>query len=282
MSALINISGYKFVTLNDTVALRPKIKGQCVQLGLKGTILLAPEGINVTISGTKDALQNFEEFLKEDPRFSDMTFKESPSDHQPFNRMLVRLKKEIIAFGVEGIEPGVYTSPFVKPTVLKEWLDKGEDVVMLDTRNEYEMKLGTFKDAINPHIDSFREFPAAVRALDPSLKNKKIVTFCTGGVRCEKAAPFMEKEGFKEVYQIEGGILKYFEECGGAHWEGDCFVFDQRVAVNPNLEETTAKQCFACRSPLTLEECKTSAYQPNVSCPYCIGKRAADALPVHL
>ncbi len=270
MGAVINISGYKFVTLNDIENLRPKLKGHCLKLDLKGTILLASEGINIVLAGSRESIHGFETFLKQDARFADMTFKESISHHQPFNRMLVRLKKEIIAFGVEGVDPAHHTSPHVKPQQLKEWLDKGEDVVMLDTRNEYEIKLGTFKNALNPHIDNFREFPEAIRKLDPALKNKKIVTFCTGGIRCEKAAPFMEMEGFKEVYQIEGGILKYLEECGDAHWDGDCFVFDHRVALNPHLKQSSAKMCFACRAPLTLEECKTTAYQPAVSCPHCI------------
>lgn len=270
MLSVLNISGYKFVDLKDIISLRPKIKGECLRLNLKGTILLAPEGINVAVAGTSENIHYFQSFLQQDDRFADLTFKESFSDEQPFNRMLVRLKKEIIAFGVEGIDPARHTSPFIAPKVLKEWLDNGEDVVMLDTRNEYEFKIGTFKNAINPHIDNFREFPEAIKKLDPALKNKKVVPFCTGGVRVEKAAPFLEREGFKEVYQVEGGILKYFEECGGAHWEGDCFVFDHRVALDPSLKETTAKLCFACRAPLTLEDCKSSSYQPNVSCPYCI------------
>jgi predicted sulfurtransferase len=275
MTEVINISGYKFVTLEDLSSLRGILLKKCFALNVKGTILVSPEGINVVMSGARESVDALMDFLKADSRFSDMLFKESISSHQPFNRTLVRIKKEIIAFGVEGVEPAKHTSPHLSPKILKKWLDEGRDVVLLDTRNEYEVKLGTFKNAINPHVDTFREFPEAVRALPDSLKEKTVVTFCTGGVRCEKAAPFLEKEGFKDVYQIDGGILKYFEECGGAHWEGDCFVFDHRVALNPQLEQSTAALCFRCREPLTPEEIQSEAYVVNVSCPYCINKKVS-------
>ncbi|HCI48722.1 MAG: sulfurtransferase [Alphaproteobacteria bacterium RIFCSPLOWO2_01_FULL_45_8] len=271
MTQVINISAYKFVTLNNLEPLRSKLKSTCLKLGLKGTILLSPEGINVTLAGARSSIDAIIAYFENEPLFKNMPFKESLSDHQPFNRMLVRLKKEVIAFGVPEIRPQVYTSPHLKPSVLRDWLESGKEVVLLDTRNEYEIKLGTFKNAINPHIDSFRDFPEAVKKLDPSLKEKPIVTFCTGGVRCEKAAPHLENEGFKEVYQIDGGILKYFEECGDAFWEGDCFVFDHRVALNPSLEQTKARLCFRCRSPLTEEDYASAAYVIDVSCPYCIG-----------
>jgi UPF0176 protein len=183
--------------------------------------------------------------------------------------MLVRIKQEIIAFGVEGIEPAKYTSPRLEPKVLKQWLDEGRPVILYDTRNDYEVKLGTFKGAVVAGVDSFREFPEAVRRLPPEMKKAEIVSFCTGGIRCEKAAPFMEREGFEHVWQLEGGILKYFEECGSAHYDGECFVFDQRVGVDPGLHETASSQCFACQTPLTAEEQADPRYVAHVSCPYC-------------
>jgi predicted sulfurtransferase len=227
----------------------------------------------VTLAGSRLSINSIISYFENHPLLKNMPFKESISSYQPFNRMLVRLKKEVIAFGVKGISPQTYTSPHLKPKVLHEWLEAGKDIVLLDTRNEYEIKLGTFKNAINPHINTFRDFPAAVKKLDHTLKEKPVVTFCTGGVRCEKAAPYLEKEGFKEVYQIDGGILKYFEECGGAFWEGDCFVFDQRVALNPSLKQTQARLCFRCRSPLTEEDYTSPAYVIDVSCPYCINTK---------
>ncbi|MFN7662874.1 MAG: sulfurtransferase [Alphaproteobacteria bacterium] len=270
MTQVINISVYKFVALDDLDTLRRRLKEKCLKLGLKGTILLSPEGINLMLAGSRPSIDSIMSYFEADPLFQNLPIKESISDRQPFNRMLVRLKKEAIAFGINDIQPQTYTSPHLKPAILKEWLESGKEVVLLDTRNEYEIKLGTFKNAINPHIDTFREFPEAVKKLDPSLKDKPVVTFCTGGIRCEKAAPYLEKEGFKEVYQIDGGILKYFEECGGAFWEGDCFVFDHRVAVNPNLCPTDARLCFRCRSPLSEEEYSSPDYVIDVSCPYCI------------
>ncbi len=269
MLQVINIAGYKFVRLTDLASLKVKIKDKCLALGLKGTILLSEEGINVAISGKRDSIDALKHFLFGIQAIGEFELKESISEKMPFNRTLVRIKKEIIAFGVEGIDPSQYTSKHLKPKELQSWIESGKDFVFLDTRNEYEVRLGTFKKAINPHLDTFRNFPEAVKKLDPSLKNKPVVTFCTGGVRCEKAAPYLEKEGFKEVYQIEGGILKYFEECGGTGWEGECFVFDHRVSVNRNLQQTDKKLCFRCRAPLTREDYQSKKYIVDVSCPHC-------------
>jgi UPF0176 protein len=183
--------------------------------------------------------------------------------------MLVRLKKEIIAFGVEGIDPARRTSPKLSPRELKQWLDEGRPVTLLDTRNDYEVKLGTFKNALPIGIAHFREFPQAVEKLPPELKEQPIVMFCTGGIRCEKAGPFMEREGFKSVFQLDGGILKYFEECGGAHYDGECFVFDQRVGLDPSLQETESSQCFRCRTPLSAADQQHEHFVAGQSCPYC-------------
>jgi UPF0176 protein len=269
MPAFTNISGYKFTPLTDLKSLRERLYVLCKELQLKGTILLSTEGINLFIAGPPDAVELLVEELRRIEGLEDLTPKHSPGDHQPFTRMLVRIKREIIAFGVEGINPALRTSPKLKARELKQWLDEGRPVTLLDTRNDYEVKLGTFRGALVAGIDHFRHFPEAVRRLPEEMKQQPVVMFCTGGIRCEKAGPFMEGEGFQQVFQLEGGILKYFEECGNAHYDGDCFVFDQRVGVDPALQEAESKLCFACLSPLTTEEQKDARYVSGVSCPYC-------------
>lgn len=269
MQPFVNIAAYKFVTLGDLPVRRKRLLDQCRRLDLKGTILLSAEGINLFLAGTRAAVDELLADLRAEPGLADLEVKESLSDHQPFTRMLVRLKKEIIAFGVDGIDPRVRTSKRLSPTQLKAWLDEGRAVTLLDTRNDYEVKVGTFDRALPVNVDEFRDFPRAVRQLPESLKDQTIVTFCTGGIRCEKAAPFLEQAGFKDVYQLDGGILKYFEECGGAHYRGECFVFDQRVALNPELKETDAAQCFVCQSPLLGDDTRSPLYVPGKSCPHC-------------
>ena len=201
-------------------------------------ILLSTEGINLFLAGTRGNIDSFLEKLRVCPEFSDLEVKESISDHQPFSRMLVRLKKEIIAMGHDEIRPHQQSSPKLSAKELKKWLDEGRDVTLLDVRNDYEVEVGTFKDAVPIGVDSFRDFPDAAEKLPGELKQKPIVMFCTGGIRCEKAGPLMENQGFQEIYQLDGGILKYFEECGGDHYDGDCFVFDKRVVLDPGLQET--------------------------------------------
>lgn len=226
-----NISCYQFAHLGDLKSLKADLLTACKERELKGTILLANEGINLFIAGSRAAVDDVVAIIRAIPGLESLAPKYSESDHQPFNRMLVRLKKEIIAFGVEGINPAARTSPKLKAAELKQWLDDGKPVTLLDTRNDYEVKLGTFKNAVPAGIDSFRDFPDAVAKLPEDLKEQPVVMFCTGGIRCEKAGPYMEREGFKEIYQLDGGILKYFEEVGADHYEGECFVFDQRVGV---------------------------------------------------
>jgi UPF0176 protein len=269
MAAFTNISAYKFTPLVDLKPLRERLIVLCKSVRLKGTILLSTEGINLFVAGPPDAVEVLVDDLRRLPGLADLAPKHSPGDHQPFTRMLVRIKKEIIAFGVEGIDPARRTSAKLKPRELKQWLDEGRPVTLLDTRNDYEVKLGTFKGAVVAGIGNFREFPGAVRKLPAEMKGQPVVMFCTGGIRCEKAGPFMEREGFENVYQLEGGILKYFEECGSAHYEGDCFVFDQRVGVDPALHEAESKLCFACLTPLTPDEEKDARYVSGTSCPYC-------------
>ena len=269
--SVVNLSTYRFTPFpaEELTALRDRLRARCAELGLRGTILLATEGINLFVAGPRAATDGLLAELRSLPGLGDLTAKESLSDEQPFNRMLVKVKKEIIAFGVEGIDPARAPAPRLDPRTLKQWLDEGRPVTLLDTRNDYEVKLGTFRNALVPRIENFRDFPAVVRALPAELKSRPVVTFCTGGIRCEKAAPLLVHEGFENVYQLEGGILKYFELCGGAHYEGECFVFDRRVGVDPELKETESVLCFACQTPLTIAEQRDPRYVADVSCPHC-------------
>ena len=264
-----NIAVYKFAPLADLETLREKLQGICRDCELKGTILLSPEGINLFVAGTQSSIQILLAELRSITGFEDLNPKESLSENQPFRRMLVRLKKEIIAFGVEGIEPGKKSSAKISAKTLKQWIDEGKPLTLLDTRNDYEIRMGTFEGAIPAGVEHFRDFPNAVEKLSPELKERTIVMFCTGGIRCEKAGPFMERAGFQNVFQLDGGILKYFEECGGAHYKGDCFVFDRRVCVDSQLCETSAAICFSCQMPLTEQEQRHPHYLVGETCPFC-------------
>ena len=267
--AILNAAAYKFADLTELSELRVRLKTACRSLELKGSILLSPEGINLFIAGKHSAVEELVHTIRSIPGLETLEVKLSESQEQPFNRMLVKIKQEIIAFGIAGINPARHTSPRLPAKELKRWLDEGRTVTLLDTRNTYEVKLGTFAGAVTLPIRHFRKFPEAVDSLPEDLKQVPVVSFCTGGIRCEKAAPYLERAGFREVYQLEGGLLKYFEECGGAHWEGECFVFDKRVGVDPSLRETGSQLCFACTEPLTEEEVKDPRYVYEVSCPYC-------------
>ena len=270
-SAITNIAGYRFVDLVDLDRLQSIFRSVCLDLGLKGTVLLASEGLNFYVAGPASSIDGFVQFLGKDERFAGIGLKRSFTDYQPFNRLNVRIKKEIISVGLDNIRPADTTGPSIAPAAFKSMLDSGEFVHVLDTRNEYEMRIGTFENAINLHLPSFRDFPAAVAELPSSMKDEPVVMFCTGGIRCEKASAIMIEAGFTNVKQLRDGVLGYFEQVGGAHWTGDCFVFDQRVAVNSALEETDVVVCFACREPLTMEEQTSPDYVVGVSCPYCIG-----------
>lgn len=269
MEPFLNISAYRFTPMDGLKPLRACLLELCLARGLKGTILLSTEGINLFVSGADDAVYALVAELQRIPGLESLQPKESRSGHQPFTRMLVRIKKEIIAFGVEGIDPARRTSPKLPPRELKAWLDEGRPITLLDTRNDYEIKLGTFDLALPIGVKHFRDFPAAAEALPAALKEKPLVMFCTGGIRCEKAGPYLESRGFKNVFQLDGGILKYFEECGSAHFHGDCFVFDQRVGVDPNLHETPDAQCFVCLTPLVAADQQDARYLLGKSCPYC-------------
>ncbi len=240
MPHILNISAYKFVPLHDAPALRDRLHAQALAQGLKGTILLAEEGINLFLAGPGDAVRAFVAGLRQDARFADLVPKESWSARQPFRKMLVKVKREIIRMNHPAIRPAAGRAPAVAAATVKRWLDQGHDdagrpVVTLDTRNAFEVDHGTFEGAIDWRIHKFSDFPAALQAHRDALAGKTVVSFCTGGIRCEKAAILMQEAGLDHVYQLEGGILKYFEEAGGAHFRGTCFVFDEREALGHDL-----------------------------------------------
>ena len=268
-AAIINISCYKFVALDDLAARRDAIRLAAAEADLRGTVLLSSEGINLFVAGSRRGIDSFVAFLRTDPLLSDLQPKESLNAYQPFSRMLVKIKREIIAFGHDDVRPAVRTSPKLPAAELRRWLDEGRPVHLLDTRNDYEVQIGTFRNAVHLDIDHFREFPEAIQRLPQSMKDEPVVMFCTGGIRCEKAGPWMESAGFRNVYQLDGGILKYFEEVGGAHWDGECFVFDQRVAVDPQLRETGTTQCYICQAVVTQEQQRLPEYSAGQSCPAC-------------
>ena len=269
---IVNIAGYRFVDLDDRDELRQPFRYICEKLKLKGTILLSKNGINFFLAGKQDSIDSYLEFLESDKRFRGISLKISYTDYQPFRRMLVRLKKEIIALGIDEIRPAELTGENIKPIEFKKILDNDEEVIILDTRNEYETRVGLFENAIDLNLSTFKDFPEAILELPEDYKKKQIVMYCTGGIRCEKASVVMMNAGFKNVKQLEGGVLGYFEETDGSHWKGDCFVFDQRVAVDTNLNETEYSMCFACREPLTKEQRISPNYMLDIYCPYCIGK----------
>lgn len=261
---------YKFVTLNDYESLKPKILEQLLNREIRGTLLLALEGINGTISGEETQINAFLEWLQSDDRFSGIDHKLSYHQEQPFNRTKVKLKKEIVTMGVEGIDPNEVVGTYVEAQDWNELISDPE-TILIDTRNDYEVNIGSFENAINPNTETFREFPDYVKQnLDPS-KHKKVAMFCTGGIRCEKASAYMKESGFEEVYHLKGGILKYLEtvEQSDTKWNGECFVFDERVAVNHNLEKGQYDQCHACRHPITKDDQASAEYIPGVSCPRC-------------
>ena len=267
---ICNVSSYLFAPLEGLKELRADLQAFCKERGLKGTILLAPEGINLFVAGTEREIGELLDRLKGVRGLEALRPKISWSREAPFTRMLVRLKKEIIAFGVEGIEPHRYTSARMSAKTLQSWLDEGRDLLLLDTRNDYEAELGSFAQARRLPLKTFRDFPeAAASALSQEPRTRPVVTFCTGGIRCEKAAPLLEKMGFEQVYQLDGGILKYFEEVGEAHYQGECFVFDGRVGLDPGLEETESVKCFACLAALAPEERLDPRYKVGQSCPRC-------------
>jgi UPF0176 protein len=238
--SIVNIAAYKFISLDDLPALRERALERCQALVLKGTILLAPEGINLFLAGDREPVDRFVAWLRDDARFTDLDIKESLSDTVPFCRMRVRLKREIITMRSPTVRPQGGRAPAVDALLLQRWLaqghdDEGRELVLLDTRNDYEVALGSFTDAVHYRLASFADFPAAIAADCERYAGKTVVSYCTGGIRCEKAALHMQDLGMSHVHQLDGGILKYLEHTDGAHWRGDCFVFDGRVAIDKQL-----------------------------------------------
>ena len=273
----LTVAFYHFITLDKKNNIQEHIYNFCEANKIKGTILLADEGINGTISGKEKNIRDFLIFIKKEGLFngvfSKLEHKESWASKNPFYRMKVRLKKEIVALGVDGVSPTKNVGKYVKP---EEWnnLISDPNTIIIDTRNHYEVDIGTFKNATNPNTSTFRELPSFIEEnLDPKTP-KKIAMFCTGGIRCEKATSLMLDKGFKDVYHLEGGILKYLEtiDKDKSLWEGECFVFDQRVAVTHGLNEGKYDQCYACRHPLSPDEMNSSHYIKGISCPYCYNK----------
>ena len=245
MNSFLNVSAYRFVALQDPQALRDTLATRCADLGLVGTILLAGEGINLFLAGSPDAVRGFVQQLGADARFAGMEVKESWSAAPPFRRLRVKVKREIIRMNRPAIQPGAGRAPAVDARTVKRWLDQGYDdqgrpVVTLDTRNAFEVDHGTFEGAVDWRLSRFSDFPAALRAHRNELEGKTVVSFCTGGIRCEKAALLMREAGLESVWQLDGGILRYFEEAAGAHFRGNCFVFDERQALDPALAPVAA------------------------------------------
>jgi UPF0176 protein len=280
MSKYLTAALYKFVSLPDYKDLQQPLLACCEENVVKGTILLATEGINGTISGSAEGIKAVLAFLRTDPlfkgRLADLEHKESYADRMPFYRMKVRLKREIVTMGVPGVDPSKMAGTYVKPV---DWnaLISDPDVILVDTRNDYEVAIGTFKGALNPRTTNFRELPEWVRG-EKSLREKpKVAMFCTGGIRCEKSTAFLRSEGFEEVYHLQGGILKYLEEVPMEQslWQGECFVFDERVSVDHDLKPGNYTMCRACRQPLSAEDMASGLFEDGVSCPHCHGKKTA-------
>ena len=270
MSALIVAALYKFVKLDNYLELRDPLQVKCNQLAITGTLLLAEEGINGTIAGTRNNLDLILAYLRSDARLADLPHKESLAEGQPFYRMKVKVKKEIVTMGLPNIDPTELVGQYVKP---EDWnaLISDPNVLLVDTRNDYEVEVGTFKGAHDPRITTFREFPDYVKNhFDPD-KQPRVAMFCTGGIRCEKASAYMLQQGFAEVYHLQGGILKYLENVPAEEslWEGECFVFDQRVAVGQDLQPGHYQLCYGCSRPLSATDIASEYYQAGISCAKC-------------
>lgn len=270
MPRILTAALYKFVELEDFAALKAPLLALCEEQGVKGTILLAPEGINGTIAGLPESVHAVLAFLRRDPRFAELVHKESYGAKIPFYRMKVRLKREIVTLGVPGINPAVMAGTYVKAEDWNRLLDD-PDVVLIDARNDYEVSLGTFAGALNPHTKSFSELPEWLRSQAALRDKPKVAMFCTGGIRCEKSTAFLRSEGFPEVYHLEGGILKYLETVPEARsrWQGECFVFDERVSVSHGLKPGRSEFCRSCRMPIGEAEKASPLFVRGVSCPKC-------------
>ena len=270
MSELLVATFYKFTKIEDLAALQKTIEACCIENDVRGIVLLASEGINSTIAGPRNGVLAVLEFLRKDPRFDGLTWKESIAKEQPFRKLRVRLKKEIVTMGVPGIDPERLVGTYIKP---EDWNDliSDPDVIVVDTRNDYEVEIGTFKDAINPDITSFGEFPKWIKDNIDIHTQPRVAMFCTGGIRCEKSTALLKEAGVKEVFHLEGGILKYLEQIpeDQSLWDGECFVFDERVSVGHGLEIGEYELCRGCRYPICEEDKSSSLFREGISCPRC-------------
>lgn len=277
MSKFVVCALYKFVFLPQHKEIQKPLQAKMVEYQVKGTLLLAEEGVNGTISGSREGIDSVLGWMETIPEFAGIAVKESMTDEMPFKRSKVKLKKEIVTMGVEGIDPRQLVGTYVAP---QQWNDLINDpeVLLIDTRNQYEVAVGAFANAVNPHTTTFREFPQYVsQYLDPSV-HKKVAMYCTGGIRCEKSTAYLKQQGFEEVYHLQGGILKYLEEIPQEEslWKGECFVFDERVTVNHQLEKGSYDQCHACRLPISEEDKSSEYYQQGISCPACYHDRSEE------
>ncbi len=273
---VVVLSLYRFSKFPDFKLFRIPLYDLMVAESVLGTFLLAPEGINGTIAGPRGGVDAVIRWLEKDDRFLSLEIKESYVDVQPFHRTKVKLKKEIVTMGIEDIDPNHLVGTYVEPS---DWnrLIENPDVLVLDTRNTYETKIGTFKNSVNLETENFRDFPSKVSQILNSKNQKKIAMFCTGGIRCEKSTAYLKKQGFEEVFHLKGGILNYLEKVpeSSSTWRGECFVFDNRVTVNHDLEKGCYDQCHACRMPITDEEKNHKNYKKGISCHYCLGQHSS-------
>ena len=270
LQSLLIVTFYRFLSLPDLDALQAELLGATRARDLRGTILLSHEGYNAALSGSREAIESFRDWLQEvhPEMLEGVYFKESFGTIHPYKRMLVKQRSEIITMGIDTIKPDQKTGPRIDPQDLKQWLDEDRDFILLDTRNDFEVRTGTFDRAVDLDLQTFKEFPERLQALPESVREKPVVMFCTGGIRCEKATAIAMEQGFKEVYQLEGGIINYFKECEGSHWDGDLFVFDERFAINPKRLQSATTLCVRCRNPYP-ELSSATTWSEFPPCPHC-------------
>jgi predicted sulfurtransferase len=276
---ILNIAAYKFIRLPEErlKQLRQGLADACERADIKGTILLSPQGLNLFLAGLEENVFQFWRFLTSQSEFRDLIYKASFSAQIPFKRLRVKIKNAIIPLSADVPDRGQEDS-YVSPKVLKCWLDEDHDVTLVDVRNDYEVHLGKFETAQQLGIDDFRTFPEAIDRLEATAKDQAILLYCTGGIRCEKAVPLMRQQGFNRVYQLEGGILNYFEECGNAHFQGECFVFDERVGLDSRLRETETILCENCQYPVSPQQQRLATYRAGESCPHCAASETSAPL----
>ena len=267
----LNISGYRFTQVENVSATLDCIEDFCSELDVKGSIFVAMEGINISLAGNILAIQTFISKLNEDTRFANIRFHQTYSKNIPFNKLIFKIKNELVPLGKSPFNSESFTHQYLPAKKLQQWLDEGKDITLLDMRNEFEFELGTFEGAQHLHLNGFRQLPSKHEAINCIPKDKPVVTFCTGGIRCEKAGPYMENLGFNEVYQLDGGIIEYLRQTKGRHWQGNCFVFDDRISLDKNLKSEHCNLCLVCQKMLSESEhqvcskCMDAGVLPNAT-----------------